>query len=313
LHCVAQELEKQFEDSPKLLPPGKADAILNFCKKWEGVSRSMVSLTFAQAPPTEEQKPVVDSLVAFLDELEKTVEEHGGPHLFGDFSLADITVASFLPHLKHAKIDAINLQRHPRVAKAMGILEARGSYQATTVDYHTRATIFAMFFGAGQQKVRLLQTHSDAAPRMQGQGRAKCATTALLVALFINAKLARHAVCHIMQADMAQVPEEEMQARKEAAAKIARNCQVVIKRLLSHSGVVRRQGSEFGETLENVNGAVHERSLSVPLAHSVVQGFEHGTSGSCTAWHLAHRVELLATPRHNAAVLQGTKLMQATP
>lgn len=54
---------------------------------------------------------------------------------------------------------------------------------------------------------------------------------------------------------MSAVAKEEMTARREAAAKIARNRQLVIDRLCSHSGVVRRQGSEFGETVENVNGA----------------------------------------------------------
>ena len=56
---------------------------------------------------------------------------------------------------------------------------------------------------------------------------------------------------------MSHVSEAEMAARREAAAKVARNRQVIIKRLLSHSGVVRRQGSEFGETIENVNGVLH--------------------------------------------------------
>ena len=64
----------------------------------------------------------------------------------------------------------------------------------------------------------------------------------------------------LLQADMSALPEDEMTARREAAAKTARNRQLIIDRLCSHSGVVRRQGSEFGETVENVNG-VHAMFL----------------------------------------------------
>jgi hypothetical protein len=55
---------------------------------------------------------------------------------------------------------------------------------------------------------------------------------------------------------MSHVSAEEMDARKEAAAKITANREVIVKRLLSHSGVVRGQGSPYGETIENVNGAL---------------------------------------------------------
>ena len=53
---------------------------------------------------------------------------------------------------------------------------------------------------------------------------------------------------------MSHVPVEQMDARREAAAKVARNRSVIIKRMLTHTGVVRRQGSEYGETVTNVNG-----------------------------------------------------------
>lgn len=50
------------------------------------------------------------------------------------------------------------------------------------------------------------------------------------------------------------ITKEERASRREAAAKIAANKDAVAARLLSHSGIVRAQGSPFGETLENVNG-----------------------------------------------------------
>lgn len=51
------------------------------------------------------------------------------------------------------------------------------------------------------------------------------------------------------------VSDECMAARKEAAAKISANRTAIAKRLVTHSGVVRQQGSPYRETSENVNGA----------------------------------------------------------
>ena len=149
-----QELEKQFADSPALLPADKEDAIRAFMKTWEAKSRSAVSLTFAASPPTEEQKPLVDALAEYLDEMEEEVKAHGGPHLFGAFSLADVTVAPFLPGLLNAEIEEINLTRHPHLAEAMRALRKRPSYQSTAVDFHTRKTIMTSFFGSGPPQVR---------------------------------------------------------------------------------------------------------------------------------------------------------------
>ena len=64
-----QELEKQFVDSPALLPADKEDEIRAFMKTWEAKSRSAVSLTFAASPPTDEQKPLVEALAEYLDEM----------------------------------------------------------------------------------------------------------------------------------------------------------------------------------------------------------------------------------------------------
>jgi glutathione S-transferase len=58
-------------------------------------------------------------IVAFLDKIEAVKDqlfgEQSGPHLFGEFSLADITVAPFLPIIMESNRDAVNLSRHPHV------------------------------------------------------------------------------------------------------------------------------------------------------------------------------------------------------
>jgi hypothetical protein len=59
----------------------------------------------------------------------------------------------------------------------------------------------------------------------------------------------------LVQADMSGVSELEMAARKEAAAKITANRAIIARRLLTHSGIARQQGSSLGETVQNVDGA----------------------------------------------------------
>jgi Glutathione S-transferase, C-terminal domain len=145
-----QALDKQFGDSPSLVAPDKADAIQQFLTEFSKAS-NIVTLAFAANPPTEEQEPLVKDIVEFLTGLEETAKKHGGPYLFGEFSLADITVAPFLPPLQRAEIPAVNLSNFPHICSAMQHLEARNAYQQTAVDDHSRALLINKFFGNAKE------------------------------------------------------------------------------------------------------------------------------------------------------------------
>ena len=84
---------------------------------------------------------------------EDAVQKHGGPHLFGDLSIADLTVAPFLPRLADANVEALRLSAWPGVAKAMRALQALPSYKETAIDWGSWRTIMKSFFGAGEPQV----------------------------------------------------------------------------------------------------------------------------------------------------------------
>jgi glutathione S-transferase len=58
-------------------------------------------------------------IVSVLDKIESTQNQRfgelTGPHLFGEFSLADITVAPFVPVIMDCGRSSVNLSQHPHV------------------------------------------------------------------------------------------------------------------------------------------------------------------------------------------------------
>lgn len=149
-----QRLEADFEDAPSLLPAEQDAEIRAFLQEYEGVSRSVFVAWRAGMTPTEEEEKALAEVEEFLDKCEKRIEENGGPHLFGSFSLADITVAPFMPRLQLSCNPRINLSQHPHVAAAMDALNSRPSMQATRVDDHTRTVIMERFFRNPDEAVR---------------------------------------------------------------------------------------------------------------------------------------------------------------
>jgi glutathione S-transferase len=142
-----QHLEDAFPDAPSLLPGECSAEITEFLDTFNDTSRSIFIALRPSETPTDEDKAAIDSLCKFLDDLEAQMEGNNGSYLFGAFSLADITVAPFMPQLFESENKAINLSKHPKVKAAMEALLARPSYKATAVDPHTRRVIRAAFFG----------------------------------------------------------------------------------------------------------------------------------------------------------------------
>lgn len=81
-------------------------------------TRSQLGKVFAKDMREEEEAEVR----AYLDHVESTRNqvfgELSGPHLFGEFSLADIMVAPMLPMVMKSKKSALNLSQHPHTRKA---------------------------------------------------------------------------------------------------------------------------------------------------------------------------------------------------
>lgn len=139
-------MEEEFPDTPSLLPSPHADAVTAFLGTYKEVARTLFTASRAGEEPTEEQAEAMDTLAAFLDSLEAQIEKNGGPFLFGDFSLADITVAPFLPRLVDSCHDSINLSKHPNIKGMIDALAERPSVKATRVDDHTNQVIRTKFF-----------------------------------------------------------------------------------------------------------------------------------------------------------------------
>jgi glutathione S-transferase len=141
--CV-QKLESEFPDHTPLLPEPESDAaaVSSFLDSFNDVSGAIFKVTSGNT-----QQEIVSTLNSFLNGLEEQIARNGGPYLFGKFSLADITVAPFLPDLMLGTNEEMYRCKYPHVHAAMGALMQRSSFQATAVDAHSRAVIRRAFFG----------------------------------------------------------------------------------------------------------------------------------------------------------------------
>lgn len=122
--------------------------------RWNEKSRALLMLLRAPSAPAEEQQPLVDDLTAALKLAEDAVQKYGGPHLFGKLSIADLTVAPFLPRLAHADLRAVQLSAWPGVAKAIDALCALPSYKETAVDWASWRALSKAYFGVAEETVR---------------------------------------------------------------------------------------------------------------------------------------------------------------
>lgn len=76
---------------------------------------------FSKALAADIDSEVEGQLVAFLDKVEATKSQLfgdlSGPHIFGEFSLADVMVAPILPIAMESDRETVNLSQHPHVKK----------------------------------------------------------------------------------------------------------------------------------------------------------------------------------------------------
>ena len=250
-----QAFEREFPDSPSLMGSDDGGAVTEFLASFKAVAPAIFRAAVVGGGDAVARQEAVDTVRGFLGTLEAQIEEHGGPHLCGAFSLADVTVAPFMPELVYTEQPEIRLNEFPRVRAAVEALMARDSFKRTAVDRHTARTIRQGLFGV-KTPVRA-PARAEAAPcrtccssAQARHNRASIEATCIPTLLRQPCQTA-----HSRLQVTLDVADEVMVARKEAAAKITANRSVIAKRLVSHSGVVRQQGSPYCETEENVNGA----------------------------------------------------------
>lgn len=141
-------LEEAFPESP-LLPqdPQAAAAVKGFCN-WVDSTPSPLTKVFTKDFDSAAEAEVT----GFLDKIEATKNqlfgELSGPYLFGEFSIADIMVAPFLPVIMESSRTSVNLDQHPHVKKAMVALKERECYRTAATDAWTMWRLQSFFSGA---------------------------------------------------------------------------------------------------------------------------------------------------------------------
>lgn len=142
-----QALEEKFPE-PTLMPEDKAelDALM---ERFSKVSSIVFRTAFGPSPEPE----ALTQLTGFLEYAEQVAAKHKGQFLFGEFSVADIATAPFLPRLLTVP-DRLHLAAYPNFVTAVEALTARPSYQQTAVDVGTLAMVAESNFGVMQDVVR---------------------------------------------------------------------------------------------------------------------------------------------------------------
>lgn len=146
---AVQTLEEKFPE-PALMPQDKNE-FEAFMEHFMKVVFTLFRTAFGAVPEPEAMK----ELIGFLEYAEQLASKHRGPFLFGEFGVADMATAPFLPLLTAAP-HTLNIDAYPNLISAVNALTKRPSYQQTAVDIETRRMVAEANFNV---KADVVRTH----------------------------------------------------------------------------------------------------------------------------------------------------------